>query len=68
MAIAGGAVIPPLYGRIVDGKIPDLIAQGLSETAAAAEAATSGYWILLPCYIIILYYAIAGHKLGLKKK
>lgn len=67
MAIAGGAIIPPLYGRLVDGKKADLIIQGLSEASATAEAATSGYWILLPCYIIILYYAIAGHKLGLKK-
>ncbi len=68
MAIAGGAIIPPLYGRLVDGKKADLIAQGLSEASAMAEAATSGYWILLPCYAIILYYAISGHKLGLKKK
>jgi glucose/galactose transporter len=68
MAIAGGAVIPPLYGRLVDSKKAELIAQGISEVSATAEAATSGYWILLPCYIIILYYAIAGHKLGLKKK
>ncbi len=68
MAIAGGAIIPPLYGRFVDGKKTDLIAQGLSEASASAEAATSGYWILIPCYVIILYYAIAGHKLGLKKK
>ncbi|MCF6348088.1 MAG: sugar MFS transporter [Flavobacteriaceae bacterium] len=68
MAIAGGAIIPPLYGRLVDEKKVDLITQGLSEASATAEAATSGYWILLPCYIIILYYAIAGHKLGLKKK
>ncbi len=67
MAIAGGAIIPPLYGILVDGKKSDLIAQGLSEALATAEAATSGYWILLPLYIIILYYAIAGHKLGLKK-
>ena len=67
MAIAGGAIIPPIYGRLVDGKKTDLIAQGLSEAAATAEAATSGYWILLPLYIIILYYAISGHKLGLKK-
>ena len=44
MAIAGGAVLPPLYGKL-----------------------TKGYWILIPCYIIILYYAISGHKLGLKK-
>jgi len=68
MAIAGGAVIPPLYGRLVDSKKAELIAQGISEVSATAEAATSGYWILLPCYAIILYYAISGHKLGLKKK
>ncbi|WP_299522813.1 sugar MFS transporter [uncultured Lutibacter sp.] len=67
MAIAGGAIIPPLYGSFVDGNKAKLIVQGMSEAAAAAEASTSGYWILLPCYLIILYYAMAGHKLGLKK-
>jgi glucose/galactose transporter len=67
MAIAGGAIIPPLYGSFVDEKRTKLIANGISELTAAAEAATSGYWILLPCYIIILYYAVSGHKLGLKK-
>lgn len=67
MAISGGAIIPPLYGKLVDGKKAELIVQGMSEAAASAEAATSGYWILLPCYIIILYYAFSGHKLGLKK-
>ena len=68
MAIAGGAIIPPLYGKLVDGKKAELITQGISEISATAEAATSGYWILLPCYLFILYYAISGHKLGLKKK
>ena len=68
MAISGGAIIPPLYGRFVDGTKADLIANGISEAAAAAQAATTGYWILLPCYLIILYYAFAGHKLGLKKE
>lgn len=67
MAISGGAIIPPLYGKFVDGTKADLIAKGISEAAAAAQAATNGYWILLPCYLIILYYAFAGHKLGLKK-
>jgi len=66
MAIAGGAIIPPLYGSFVDGNKATLISQGMSEAAALAEASTSGYWILLPCYFIILYYAISGHKLGLK--
>jgi fucose permease len=68
MAIAGGAIIPPLYGRLVDTGKEELIAQGISEAPALAEAATASYWILLPCYAIILYYAFAGHKLGLKKK
>jgi fucose permease len=68
MAISGGAVIPPLYGKFVDLNKADMIAFGLSDSVATAHAATEGYWILLPCYIIILYYAIAGHKLGLSKK
>jgi len=67
MAIAGGAIIPPLYGRFVDNGKEELIAQGVSESSALAEAATGSYWILIPCYLIILYYAFAGHKLGLKK-
>ena len=66
MAISGGAIIPPLYGKLVDVNKADLMAQGMSEAIASAEAATKGYWILLPCYLFILYYAISGHKLGLK--
>jgi len=68
MAISGGAVIPPLYGKIVDLSKADMVDFGISETLATAHSATDGYWILLPCYIVILYYAIAGHKLGLSKK
>lgn len=67
MAISGGAIIPPLYGRMVDNTKHELIANGLSQMEAAASASTKSYWILLPCYLIILYYAISGHKLGLKK-
>ncbi|TWO33320.1 sugar MFS transporter [Seonamhaeicola sediminis] len=65
MAISGGAIIPPLYGAIVDDKKNELIKVGLSEVSAMAEAGNFGYWILLPCYTIILYYAFWGHKLGL---
>jgi len=68
MAISGGAVIPPLYGKFVDTNKIDMLAQGFSEAKATANAATEGYWILLPCYIFILYYAVAGHKLGLRKE
>ncbi|AXP81472.1 L-fucose-proton symporter [Mariniflexile rhizosphaerae] len=67
MAISGGAIIPPLYGKLVDLNKADYIAQGMNEALATATASTKGYWILVPCYIIILYYAIFGHKLGLKK-
>lgn len=67
MAISGGAVIPPLYGHFVDSNRESLIANGVETVKATAEAATSGYWVLLPCYLIILYYALSGHKLGLKK-
>ena len=64
MAISGGAIIPPLYGRLVDREKVDLLTTTLSEPEALAQASTSGYWILLPCYVLILYYALKGHKLG----
>ena len=67
MAISGGAIIPPLYGALVDNKKEELIAAGINEISALAEASSFGYWILLPCYIVILYYAFFGHKVGLNK-
>jgi glucose/galactose transporter len=66
MAISGGAIIPPLYGALVDNKKESLIVDGVNEVSAMAEAASFGYWILLPCYLIIFYYAFWGHKVGLK--
>jgi FHS family L-fucose permease-like MFS transporter len=45
MAIAGGALIPLLYGRLADLLNPH-----------------QAYWILVPCYVFILYYAVAGYK------
>ena len=35
MAISGGAIIPPLYGRFVDAGKAELISQGISEAAAS---------------------------------
>ncbi len=67
MAISGGAIIPPLYGRLVDTNTFELMTNGFSESESIANASTSSYWILLPCYIIILYFALWGHKLGMKK-
>ena len=67
MAISGGAIIPPLYGRLVDAGKHELVANGINEADALATAATSSYWILIPCYAIILYFALSGHKLGMIK-
>jgi fucose permease len=63
MAISGGAIIPPLYGRIVDANKSELIAAGIEETSALATAATSSYWILIPCYAFILFFAMWGHRI-----
>jgi len=63
MAISGGAIIPPLYGRMVDAGKYELIASGLNKTESMASAATESYWILIPCYTIILFFAVWGHKI-----
>lgn len=47
MGIAGGAIIPMIFGK----------------TAELTGSMVSGYWIVLPCYIFILFYALTGHKL-----
>ncbi|MDD4142809.1 MAG: glucose/galactose MFS transporter, partial [Bacteroidales bacterium] len=46
MAIAGGAVIPTVFGFIKD--------------SAGAQGA---YWLALPCFLFILYYAVSGYKI-----
>ena len=66
MAISGGAIIPPLYGALVDYKKQEFISNGINEVLATADAASFGYWILLPCYLIIFYYAFWGHRVGLQ--
>ncbi|MDG1805671.1 sugar MFS transporter [Flavicella sp.] len=63
MAISGGAVIPPLYGRLVDSNKEELILNGIGDSEAVSLAVTESYWILLPCYCIILFFAMYGHKL-----
>ncbi|WMI68617.1 sugar MFS transporter [Mangrovimonas sp. YM274] len=66
MAISGGAIIPPLYGTLVDHKKEALLASGADAVNSAAEASTSSYWILIPCYVLILFYALYGHKIRFK--
>ena len=51
MAIAGGALIPLLYGKL-----------------AVVFSTQSAYWLCLPCYLVIMFYAFIGHKLGLRNE
>jgi len=55
MGIAGAAVFPPLYGLLIDGTKASL---------GAEMAAQVSYWILLPIYAFILYFATVGYKKG----
>jgi fucose permease len=49
MAIAGGALIPLLYGWLADVINPQ-----------------QAYWIMVPCYLVIWYFATSGHKIRRK--
>jgi len=55
MGIAGAAVFPPLYGLLVDATKGSL---------GAEVAAQTSYWILIPIYLFILYFATVGYKKG----
>jgi FHS family L-fucose permease-like MFS transporter len=58
MAIVGGAVIPLIFGFIVD-------AVKTTEQALVADY-QSAYWVMVPCYLFIFYYAVSGHKIRTK--
>lgn len=62
MAIAGGAIIPPLYGRLVDKGKENLIQSGLSPSDALATSAQESYYILIPCYLIIYGFAVFAKR------
>jgi|TARA_B110000914_G_C15521522_1_gene477439 glucose/galactose transporter len=47
MGISGGAILPLVYGA-------------LAETNNNSQ---TSYWIMLPCYAFILFYALKGHKI-----
>lgn len=48
MAIAGGAILPPLYGWL---------------SAIPAVGPQQAYWIMAPCYLFILWYALKGARI-----
>ncbi len=46
MGIAGGAVLPVIYGSF-----------------AEHFGGQNAYWLMIPCYVFILFYALKGHKM-----
>jgi FHS family L-fucose permease-like MFS transporter len=51
MAIAGGALLPLLYGKL-----------------AVVFSTQIAYWVCVPSYFVIMYYAFIGHKAGKKNE
>ena len=47
MAIAGGAILPLVYGKL-----------------AVSFSTQTAYWICVPSYLVIMYYAFFGYKAG----
>jgi len=50
MGIAGGAILPLVY----------------SEVSKLMGSLQKGYILMIPCYLIILYFAMSGYKAGKK--
>ncbi len=60
MGIIGGAIFPLLYGAWA-GVINDAnVAQGIADTAKSGNQIA--YLILIPAYLMIIYYAFKGYK------
>lgn len=47
MAIAGGALLPMLYGSLT-----------------SIYGYQQAYWLVIPCYAVILYFALIGYRIG----
>ncbi len=60
MGIIGGAIFPLLYGAWA-GVINDAnVAEGIADTAKSGNQIA--YLILIPAYLMIIYYAFKGYK------
>ncbi|MBX3241683.1 MAG: sugar MFS transporter [Chitinophagaceae bacterium] len=62
----GGAILPLVYGAMVDSSTSAAIASGVDAVTAKASAAQNSYWIMIPAYLYILYFGIKGYKAGKK--
>ena len=54
MALCGSAVLPFLYNYFVE----------TSSGTSSFEAMKTAYWIFVPCFLYLIYYALLGYKLN----
>lgn len=53
MALCGSAIIPLVYSYFVD----------ISTASSTMEAMRSAYWVLVPCFAYLIFYATLGYKI-----
>jgi MFS transporter, FHS family, L-fucose permease len=51
MGIVGGAILPPLYGKVGEW----------------LDSRQLAYFIMIPCYLFILWFSLKGYKIGNKE-
>jgi len=54
MALCGSAILPLVFSYLVD----------LNSTKLAFEAMKSAYWVLVPCFLYLIFYATMGYKIN----
>lgn len=61
VGIAGGAVLPKIWAAL---------GSFLHNEKAFTEASAyqTAFWIMIPCYLFILFFAVKGNKIGKNKK
>jgi FHS family L-fucose permease-like MFS transporter len=60
MGIIGGAIFPLIYGSLVESINLSNEANGIAKTTKSGNQVA--YLMLLPTYIMIIFYAFIGHK------
>jgi len=55
IGIGGGAILPKLWA---------LWGENMSHRMEEAQAYQQAFWILVPCYLFILFFAAYGHTIG----
>jgi glucose/galactose transporter len=61
MCIVGGAILPPLYA-----KFAETIHNHHWDASIMIPAKQLAYFIMIPCYLYILYFAVKGYKAGVR--